>query len=74
MSKPKIDIAPQVNEDSNYSEDKKTQPKKVIKALNRQVVFPAKCLESEEDIDSYVEKMRTQLKQLMQNCDGIQLK
>ena len=74
LGKPKIDIAPQVNEGSNYTEDKKPQPKKVIKSLNRQVVFPAKCLESEEDIDSYVEKMRTQLKQLMQNCDGIQLK
>jgi hypothetical protein len=48
-------------------------PKKVIKSLNRQVVFPAKRLESEADIDDYVEKMRSQLKQLMKNCDGIQL-
>lgn len=48
-------------------------PKKVIKSLNRQVVFPAKRLESEADIDAYVEKMRSQLKQLMKNCDGIQL-
>ena len=50
------------------------QPKKVIKALNRSVVFPAKKLESDADIDAYVEKMREQLKQLMKNCDGIQLK
>jgi len=50
------------------------QPKKVIKALNRSVVFPAKKLESDADIDAYVEKMRDQLKQLMKNCDGIQLK
>ena len=48
-------------------------PKKVIKTLNRQIVFPAKQLESEADIDSYVEKIRTQLKALMQNCDGIRL-
>ncbi len=57
----------------NYGTEKPSQPKKIIKSLNRQVVFPAKCLESESDVDEYVEKMRTQLKQLMKNCDGIQL-
>ncbi len=49
------------------------QPKKVIKDFYRQTVFPAKRLESEEEIDAYVESMRQRLKQLMQNCDGIQL-
>ena len=34
----------------------------------------AKLLESEADIDDYVEKMRESLKQLLINCDGIQLK
>ena len=48
-------------------------PKKIIKAFNRQIVFPAKQLESDADIDSYVEKIRVQLKALMQNCDGIKL-
>lgn len=57
----------------NYGADKTPQPKKVIKSLNRQVVFPARRLESEADVDEYVEKMRIQLKQLMKNCDGIQL-
>lgn len=52
----------------------KPAPKKIIKALNRQVVFPAKRLESDADIDAYVEKMREQLKTLMKNCDGIELK
>lgn len=47
--------------------------KKVIKAYNRQVVFQAKTLESEADIDAYVEKIRSQLKQLLSNCDGIKL-
>lgn len=52
-----------------------TEPakKKVIKAYNRQVVFQAKTLESEADIDAYVEKIRSQLKQLLSNCDGIKL-
>ena len=51
----------------------KPAPKKIIRAYNRQIVFPAKQLESEEDIDDYVEKMRAQLKALMKNCDGIKL-
>lgn len=49
-------------------------PKKVYKSLNRSIVFPAKRLESEQEIDDYVEKMRSSLKQLLNNCDGIQLK
>ncbi len=49
-------------------------PRKVYKQLNRSIVFPAKRLESEQEIDDYVEKMRSSLKQLLNNCDGIQLK
>ena len=49
-------------------------PKKIIKPYNRQIIFPAKRLESESDIDAYVEKVREQLKILLRNCDGIQLK
>lgn len=48
-------------------------PSKVIRAVNRQVAFPARRLETEQDIDAYVEGVRQRLKQLMQNCDGIQL-
>ncbi len=48
-------------------------PKKIIKAYNRSIMFPAKQLESEEEIDAYVEKVRTQLKQLLRGCDGIKL-
>jgi len=51
----------------------KPAPKKLIRAFNRQVVFPAKQLESEAEIDAYVEKVREQLKALMKNCDGIKL-
>lgn len=56
------------------SETAKSQPKKIIKAMQRQIVFPAKMLESEAEIDEYVEKIRKQLKDLFNNCDGIQLK
>lgn len=56
------------------AEVKPQTPKKVYKALNRSIVFPAKRLENEADVDEYVEKMRESLKQLLKNCDGIQLK
>lgn len=48
--------------------------KKIIKPYNRQVVFPAKTLESEAEIDAYVERIRKQLKQYLRGVDGIQLK
>ena len=51
----------------------KPVPKKVIKAYNRQVVFQAKTLQTDADIDDYVEKIRSQLKQLLKNCDEIKL-
>lgn len=49
-------------------------PKKIIRPYNRSVIFPAKQLESAEEVDTYVEQMRKQLKKLLENCDGIQLK
>ena len=51
----------------------KPAPKKLYKAIHRQAVFPTKTLETEEEIDAYVEKMRDTLKQLLKNCDGIKL-
>ena len=47
--------------------------KKVVRAYNRQVVFQAKTLQTDADIDEYVEKIRSQLKQLLKNCDEIKL-
>ena len=47
--------------------------KKVVRTCNRQVVFQAKTLQSEADIDEYVEKIRGQLKELLKNCDEIKL-
>lgn len=51
----------------------KPVPKRIIKNYNRSIVFPAKQLETEADVDAYVEAMRKQLKQLLQGCDGIKL-
>ena len=47
--------------------------KKIVRAYNRQVVFQAKTLQTDADIDDYVEKIRSQLKQLLKNCDEIKL-
>ena len=47
--------------------------KKVVRAYNRQVVFQAKTLQTDADIDDYEEKIRSQLKQLLKNCDEIKL-
>ena len=54
------------------SVDEQTQ-KKVIKTIHRQAMFPAKTLESEAEIDAYVEKIREQMKRLLNGCDGIRL-
>ena len=48
------------------------KPKKVIKTVYRQQ-FPSKTLESQEDIDAYVERMRSYLSAMMKDCDGIKL-
>lgn len=48
--------------------------KKIYKSFNRQVIFPVKKIETEEELDNYVEEIREQLRTLMKNCDGIELK
>ena len=57
------------------SGEKKTvpTPKKVIKSVYRHAIFPAKTLESQEDIDAYVEHMRKYLTTMMKDHDGIKL-
>jgi hypothetical protein len=53
----------------------KPQPsvKKHIKNVYRQAVFKAETLESQDDIDKYVERMRKYLSELLKDCDGIKL-
>lgn len=53
------------------------QPKPVrknYKTIHRAVIFPAKKLETEAEVDAYVEKIRAQLMQYMKGWDGIDLK
>ena len=47
--------------------------KKSVRVYNRQVVFRAKTLQTDADIDDYVENIRSKLKQLLKDCDEIKL-
>ena len=51
----------------------KPAPKKIIKPVARQQLFPAKILTSDEEIDAYVENIRKQMKQYLQGSDGIKI-
>lgn len=46
----------------------------MIKNVYRQMAFPAKTLESQEDIDAYVERMRSYLTAMLKDCDEIKLR
>ena len=48
--------------------------KKLYKPCFRTVVFQAKTLETEADIDEYLRRSKQQLLAMLQNCDGVQLK
>ena len=54
-------------------EAKPPAKKEIIKKIARQQMFPAKVLKSEADIDAYVENIRKQMKQYLQDSDGIQI-
>ena len=51
-----------------------TTLKKTYKPIFRQSLLKAARLESEDEIDIYVDKLREQLKTLLKGSDGIELK
>jgi hypothetical protein len=69
---PKTPVAPTVKPKDGGSVTP-SAPKKVIKNVYRQAAFPSKTLESQDDIDAYVERMRAYLTAMMKDCDGIKL-
>ena len=70
LNPPEPPVTPPKKRDDNPP----VAPKKeVIKAIHRQAMFPARTLKSEQEIDDYVEKIRTNMKKLLQGCDGIKL-
>ena len=69
MFKPKEIEPPKGEKGKGGNEVKKEN----IKSIYRQAIFPSKTLKTEEDIDDYVEKIRSQLKYLIKDYDGIKL-
>lgn len=67
--KPKPPVVPVPGGGSTMKEP----PKKIYKTIHRQAMFPARTLETEEEIDAYIEKIRANMKQLLHGCDGIKL-
>lgn len=67
--KPKPPVVPVPGSGSTMKE----LPKKIYKTIHRQAMFPARTLETEEEIDAYIEKIRANMKQLLHGCDGIKL-
>ena len=67
--KPKPPVVPVPGSGSTMKEP----PKKIYKTIHRQAMFPARTLETEEEIDAYIEKIRANMKQLLHGCDGIKL-
>ncbi|MCF0141681.1 MAG: hypothetical protein HUJ78_06725 [Mogibacterium sp.] len=59
-----------VNPPSATSEPAK---KEIIKAVPRQAMFPAKTLKSDAEIDAYLDKIRTQMKDYLKGVDGIKI-
>lgn len=77
VSKIEFALRPLVPVDPPKPDDKKPikpEPKRIYKPIFRQSLLKATRLESEADIDAYVDKLRDQLKQLIKGVDGIDLK
>ena len=55
------------------SDGEKKPTQKMIKKIARPMLFPAKTLTSDEEIDSYIENVRKQMKQYLKGSDGIQI-
>ena len=49
------------------------KPKKIIKSVYRQSMFPKRTVETDADIDEYVEHIRRRMKTMLKDCDGIRL-
>lgn len=70
-----VEVEPE-SDNSNQDEKpfKAVVEKKAYKPVHRQAIFSAKKIETEQEIDEYIEKVRKQLKELLKNSDGIELK
>ena len=66
------EVAPQKS-DSTKSVEEETPKTKDIKTVSRMAFFPVRILETDEDIENYVGKIRSDMKKLLEGHDGIKL-
>ena len=69
MLKPKKIRSPKGEEGKGSDKVRKEN----IRSVYRQAIFPSKTLKTEEEVNDYVENIRSQLKRLIEDCDGIKL-
>ena len=62
---------PEVVRETSATEPAK--PKKIIKPVYRLSMFPKRVVETDADIDAYLEHIRKRMKTMLKDCDGIQL-
>ena len=52
---------------------KKTPKVKNIRSIHRMIIFPKRTVRTEADIEAYVEDIKRRMKEMLKDCDGIQL-
>jgi len=68
-----IEVAKKPPKPVEPDDDGDKHPKKHIKNYYRQAIFKQATLESQDDVDAYVDRMRSYLSALLKDCDGIKL-
>ena len=67
-------IRPQVSS-FPFHDDPETAPvKKNIKPLYRQAIFPARLLETEDEVNAYVDQIKRQLLSHLRDSDAVEIK
>ena len=65
--------AERAREEQDAAIPPRKQTKKVIQSVHRLSMFPKRTIETDADIDEYVEHIRRRMKDMLKDCDGIQL-
>ena len=55
------------------TEPTKPEPKKVIRNVPRQLLFPSKTIENDAELEEYLESVREKIKKQLNSCDGIKI-
>ncbi len=67
-------IRPQVSPFPFHDDPEKAPVKKNIKPLYRQAIFPARLLETEDEVNAYVDQIKRQLLSHLRDSDAVEIK